>query len=396
MSARAEVIKLVALIEAATVTGPAKNLIEFCRRAREQPYSTELPRIEARLITFHRAGTAEGAFVAAARAAGIPVEVIEERFRFDWRAGGELKRIIEGNRPDLLQTHSVKSHFLVKLSGLHRRYPWVAFHHGYTTTDLKMRIYNQLNRWSLPSARRVITVCGPFARMLEGEGVEGKRLRVLHNTVASKPAPPPAAVQALRARYRIPWGTKVLLTVGRFSREKAHIDLIQALEHLQRIDPACTAVLVLAGDGPERPRVEAAVKQARLIDRVVFAGHQNDVAPWYALAHVLVLPSHSEGSPNVLLEAMAAGVPVVATEVGGVPEIVSHETSALLVPPRAPEQMALALSRLLSDAELAGRLVANATALIAERYTPESYYGALVAIYLETIKGDGAAAQTVA
>ncbi len=388
MTARPPIIKLVALIEAATVTGPAKNLIEFCRRARDESNEPELPRIEACLVTFHRAGSPEGSLVTAARAAGIPVEVIHERFLFDWRVIADLKRIAERYGTDLLQTHSVKSHFLARASGLYRRYPWVAFHHGYTTTDLKMRLYNQLNRWSLPAARRVVTVCGAFARGLEREGVARERLRVLHNTVAIRPTPRAGVAEALRAQYKIPPEARVLLSVGRFSREKAHIDLIRAWEHLRRIEPARSAVLVLAGDGPERPRVEAAVQLAHLEDRVVFAGHQSDIAPWYALADVVVLPSHSEGSPNVLLEAMAAGVPVVATAVGGVPEIVAHETSALLVPPGAPEEMARAILRLLSDADLAGRLAANATTCIAARHTPESYHRALVGIYLETQESD--------
>lgn len=375
MAAPVPVIKLLALIEAATVTGPAKNLIEFCRRAR----------VEACLVTFHRAGTGESSFVQAARAAGLPVEVIDERFRFDWRVMGTLERIAGRYQPDILQTHSVKSHFLVKLSELHRRYPWIAFHHGYTTTDFKMRLYNRLNRWSLPSARRVITVCGPFARALEREGVPAGRLRVLHNTVAGKPTPPPDAVKALRERYQIPPQAAVILAVGRFSREKAHIDLIRAFERLRQIAPDSPAWLVFAGDGPERPHVEAAASEAGLAGRVVFAGHQSDIAPWYALARVVALPSHSEGSPNVLLEAMAAGVPVVATEVGGVPEIATHEENALLVAPGNAEAMARAILRLLTDAGLAKQLTANAAARIAERYTPESYQRALIGIYREVL-----------
>jgi glycosyltransferase involved in cell wall biosynthesis len=379
------VIRVVALIEAASVTGPAKNLIEFARRARENPQTDDLPRVEVCLAAFRRAGMGEGSFVPAACAAGVPVDIIDERFRFDWHVIAELKRVVERHQPDLVQTHSVKSHFLVRLTGLYRRYPWIAFHHGYTTTDLKMRLYNQLNRWSLPSARRVVTVCGPFARILEREGVAAGRLRVLHNTVVRKPAPPAGAVEALRERYKIPPQAAVVLAVGRFSREKAHIDLIRAFERLRQIDPASPAVLVFAGDGPERPHAEAAAKQAGLASCVVFAGHQSDVAPWYALARVVALPSHSEGSPNVLLEAMAAGVPVVSTEVGGVPEIATHEVNALLVAPRDAEAMARAILRLLADADLAKQLAANAAARVAERYTPESYRRALTRIYRDVL-----------
>jgi glycosyltransferase involved in cell wall biosynthesis len=118
---------------------------------------------------------------------------------------------------------------------------------------------------------------------------------------------------------------------------------------------------------------------------VIFAGQSNDVAPFYATADVFALPSHSEGSPYVLLEAMAAGVPFVATEVGGVPEIVTDEESALLVPVRDEAAMARALARLLSDRELARSLTSKASALAATRHAPETYLRSLARLYREVV-----------
>jgi glycosyltransferase involved in cell wall biosynthesis len=108
---------------------------------------------------------------------------------------------------------------------------------------------------------------------------------------------------------------------------------------------------------------------------------------------VLALPSHSEGSPNVLLEAMAAGLPVVATRVGGVPEIVAHEESALLVDARDPQAFAAAVGRVLTDGELARALAARAGALAATRFSPESYRHSLVEIYRELISSPEASAK---
>ena len=113
--------------------------------------------------------------------------------------------------------------------------------------------------------------------------------------------------------------------------------------------------------------------------------------PFYALADVLALPSHSEGSPNVLLEAMASGLPVAATAVGGVPEIVSDGESALLVAPSDPNAMASALARLLKDEEFARRLASNARSLVAAHYTPDAYARSLTGLYREVwrARGDG-------
>ena len=142
-------IKLLAVVEASSVTGPAKNLISFSREASNHCYSG-LPAIESSVATFRRGPLeTDNQFVAAAREAGIDTDYIDERFRFDARVLTQLRSLVEQRDPCIIQTHSVKAHFLTRLSGLWRDRPWVAFHHGYTTTDLKMRAYNQLDRWSL-------------------------------------------------------------------------------------------------------------------------------------------------------------------------------------------------------------------------------------------------------
>ena len=385
-------LRVLALMEAATVTGPAKNLIEFCRRARSLGAAAgDPPAAEITFVTFQRGhadeGEAPNPFVAAARAAGVGVEVIPERFRFDARVVGDLRRVVEKRRPDIIQSHMVKSHFLVRLSGLRRRLPWVAFHHGYTTTDLKMELYNRLDRWSLPAADRVVTVCGAFAGQLTRIGVSPEKIFVRHNSINLNGTPPPSAgdARALRERLGIAEGERVVLAVGRLSREKAHVDLVNALGRLRA--GGADFRLVVVGEGPERPAVESAACEQGISDRVVFAGHVSDVRPFYALADVLALPSHSEGSPNVLLEAMAAGLPVVATAVGGVPEIVAHEESALLVGPRDPEALAAAVGRMLRDEPLARRLSERAAALIAESYTPDAYARSVAGLYREVRRG---------
>lgn len=394
-----QTVKLLAVIEATTVTGPAKNLLAFCRRAgAAEPLAEGLPRVEATIVTFERAGGggAPNAFVNAARAAGLDTEVLAERFRFDTRVVKQLRSVVERRAPDVLQTHMVKSHFLARLSGLGRRIPWVAYHHGYTTTDLKMRAYNQLNRWSLPAAARVVTVCGPFAEQLARAGVDSGRIRVLHNSVVAPARPSDEDVAALRVRLGVKEDEKVLLAVGRLSREKGHADLVRALARLGEMSLDSAFKLVILGEGPERPVVEEEARRRGVFERIVFAGHASDVRPFYALADALALPSHSEGSPNVLLEAMAAGVPVAATRVGGVPEIATDEETALLVPARDPESMAAALARLLSDSRHARTLAERAREHVLAHFSPEAYARALVGVYGELLPARAARAGTSA
>ena len=389
-------MKILSIIEATTVTGPAKNLLNFCRLMRSPEFCRDgVPQIEVSIVTFDRVAgngnSTANAFVAAARDFGITVDVISERFRFDRAVINQLRDIVARRAPDVIQTHMIKSHFLVKLSGLGKQYPWIAYHHGYTSTDLKMQFYNQLNRWSLPSADLVIAVCGEFAKQLTASGVPKSRIRVSHNSVK-----PPRIISSdeklsLRERFGIAGDEKVLLAVGRLSREKGHADLIESVALLCTAEPDLKFKLLIVGEGPEQANLTRAVTERNLASQVVFVGHVTDVAPFYAIADVLALPSHSEGSPNVLLEAMAAGLPVIATSVGGVPEIATSEVNALLVPARDPSAFAEALQRALTEFELARTLKSNAIARAGE-FSPESHAKSLIKIYQELVSATGAQA----
>ena len=385
----ASALKILAVVEATTVNAVAKNMLEFHRAAcdlkQRNPASVN---VETALVTFDRTKSSTESpneFVIAARGLGLKVDIIPERFRFDARVIPVLRKIVERIAPDIVLTHQVKSHLLMRLSRLWQEYPWVAFHHGYTTTDQKVRAYNHLNRWSLPRADRVITVCEAFARELTVAGVSRERIHVQHNSIRPEQAASAAEVEALKTRLGIAPDERTVLTVGRLSREKAHIDLLTAFKHLREINTEIDFRLVIVGSGPERERLEAAAGSLRLSERVVFTGELSQVQPYYAAADLLVLPSHSEGSPYVLLEAMAANVPIVATAVGGVPEMVEDEESALLIPARDPRAMAAAIARVLTEPELARKLTENGSALAATRYSPESHAESLLEIYQEIV-----------
>jgi glycosyltransferase involved in cell wall biosynthesis len=366
-------------MEANAVTGPAKNLIEFARQAARAVPPAQ--RVELSILTFQRGPLdPPNAFVAAARSAGIQVDVIRERRAFDLGVIPQLKAILRERRPDIVQSHNPKSHLLIRLTGIARRHCWIAFLHGYTTTDLKVRVYNQVDRWSLRGARRVVTVCEPFAEQLRRMGVRPERIAVQHNMVKPFLPAPPERVEELRQRLGVEPGVLVILCAGRLSREKGHLDLMEALGKLRGEDlPAFR--LILAGEGPERARIERKRRELGL-DCVTLVGYQQDLVPFYSLANMAALPSHSEGSPNALLEALAAGLPVVATAVGGAPEIARDEVDALLTARGDIEGMAAAIARLLRDVELRERLGARGREVTRAR-TPEAYCQSILRIYAD-------------
>jgi len=269
-------------------------------------------------------------------------------------------------------------------SGLWQNTPGVALHHGYTDTDRKMRLYNRLDRWSLSHADRVVTVCRAFAQELaDSTGVSIDQISVQHNSIRRQPPVSAADAEALRKRLGIGGDDRVVLSVGRLSREKAHIDLLEGFKRLREMKPAISCILIIVGDGPERSKLEAAAATLNCKAHVIFAGQVSDVQPLYAIADVFALPSHTEGSPNVLLEAMAANLPIVATAVGGVPEMVENNESALLVRPNDPPAIAASIARLLADKDLAQQLATTASVLVDTQHNPEDYARSLVEIFRE-------------
>jgi len=385
-------IRVVSIMESDFVTGPAKNLLEFAKRARHPPNG--FPGVEVSAATYLRGNDdpARNGFVTAARQAGVEIDLITEKERFDRAVIPHIERILDTRKPDIVQTHNVKSHFLMRYSGLWRKYPWIAFHHGYVTTDAKMRLYNQLDRWSLRKAAHLITVCGPFRQQLESRGISTERITVRHNAVNPFEPPARADIEAVRRSLPCPVSTPLLLMVSRLSHEKGHVDLLEALAILKRNGTTRGKTTkfhtVIVGEGYERGAIESALQRLGLQDDVTLTGHKDDVRPYFAIASLFLMPSHSEGSPNSLLEAMAAGVPCVASNVGGIPEIMTDERTGLLTPVRNPEAVAKAIDRLLADSALAATLAANARAEIA-RFTPDAYHAGMVQVYRHVLGGSG-------
>jgi len=379
-------IRVLAFIEARSpTTGPAKNLIEFACRAAGTPQS--LVRANVTIATFHRgSGPISNDFVLACEKAGLEVHVLRERFLFDPAVLPAIRKLVAHCKPDIIQSHAVKSHFLIRLTAIHRKRPWIAFHHGYTWTSPRTRIYNHLDRWSLPSASKVVTVCRPFASALEKIGVHAERIVIQHNSVKAFSPDSDEEVFELRRKLGISVGTQVVLCAGRLSREKGQADLVEAAALLPRENKERKIRFILAGEGPDKQTLKDTTRSFRVEDWFIFIGHVPDLGPYYTLANLLVLPSHTEGSPNVLLEGMAAGLPIIATAVGGMPEIVTNEKEALLVERQNPMVLAEAIERLLSDANLQRKL-AEAARQSVSAYSPTAYCDSILSLYQGCLAG---------
>lgn len=393
-------IRILALVEADTVHGPAKNLLNFCRASLQ----IECPgAVTVSLARFERSpecspvvSNAPNEFVQAASRLGVPIHSVRERFRFDPRVIERLRRVVEEVDPHVVQSHHSKSHFLVLASGIWRTRRWVAFHHGHTDSLLRLRLYQGLDRWSLRTPAQIVAVSHAGARQLIGFGIRPDKIAVIHNAVEVAEFCEATAShrQAKKARLGLPPDCRVVLAIGRFSKEKAFPDLVAAVSQVRNLLPHLRLRLIIVGEGPERQIIEQAVRSSRMEDITTLPGHTREVSPYYEIADVMAIPSLSENSPNVLLEAMAAGVPVVATAVGGIPEIVDDHKHALLSPPRDPRAMAQAIALVLSDPAASREMAQAARNLVAANYSIEQRARALLGIYQKVCSKSGPGLQT--
>ena len=368
-------IRILAFFESNGIMGAAKPVMEFAQEAA----LTGNQSIELATLLFVRCKE-ENPLIDIVSGRGIPIDTIDERYAWDPQTFPQLRAIFEKRRPDIIWTNNSKSHFLARLMGFRRHTAWVAFHHGHTRVSLRTRLYHELDRWSLRAADRIVTVCDYFAKDLQRMGLPANRISVHHNPIRLLPPATEDEKRGLRAEIGLPDGARVLLSIGRLALEKGHAELIRAMARLRAEGSASNVYLLILGVGPEKDALLALRSELELDDVVRFCGQKADVRPYYGIANIFVLPSYTEGSPNVLLEALAAELPIVATAVGGVPELVTHEVNALLVPKQDVPQLANAIRRLLDDSELRRRFSGNCKDVVA-RHDPHSYFESILGIF---------------
>lgn len=203
---------------------------------------------------------------------------------------------------------------------------------------------------------RIIAVSEATAQFLQEEkGIATRKIEVIHNGRDLTSLMPATALERERARSQFNLDKKpTLLMLGRLSEEKGHAVLLDSLKLLRH--QGCLPVVMFAGAGPLEEELRARCSQEGLDKQVRFLGYRPDLQRVLAATDLVVMPSISEGLPLAAIEALGAGLPVIATNTGGIPEVVIDDRTGLLVPCQDPERLSQAILRVLSDKELAQRL----------------------------------------
>ncbi len=331
----------------------------------------------------------EGAAAARYAAAGVPVVatppvstlVAPHTARQVWR----LARLFRAHGVELVHCHDVYTNWFAGLAARLAGLPlltskrWVGGHPRHL----------RLSRVAYRLSTRVLANSEGVARTLVADdGVPRDRIVVVPNFVEDEAFAPLAAAErrALRAAWGVPEGGPVVGSVARLRSEKGQGTLLRAAARLRERWP--DLVVLLVGDGPEEGALRALAAELGLADRVCFAGHRPNRPNPHQLFDVSVLASDHEGFPNTLVEAMAAGRPAVASDVGGVPDAVRHEETGLLVPPGDAAALAASLARVLADPGWADRLGARGRAVAWDTFRPGAVTARLVAAYATLARRD--------
>jgi glycosyltransferase involved in cell wall biosynthesis len=275
----------------------------------------------------------------------------------------ELYRLFRHERPLVVHANSSKAGVLGRLAAVAARVPVRLFTvHGWAFKahrGLVAKAYLWADRLMSPLTTTTICVAeGERAAGLRARTCRADRTVVIHNGV-------PLDVPRRRPHA----GPAILLSVGRLRAPKDFLTLVRAVAAL---DPG-SARLRIAGDGPDRPALEAEIERLGVGEHVELLGTRDDVPELLAGADVFVLSSDSEGLPMSVLEAMAAGLPVVASAVGGVPEAVRDGETGTLVPPRDSTALAEALRRLVADPALRERLGGEGRQRVDQEFSLERF-----------------------
>jgi D-inositol-3-phosphate glycosyltransferase len=233
----------------------------------------------------------------------------------------------------------------------------------------------------LNDADRIIVVSNKTRDYVRRLGAEKTKISVIYNGVDTDYFHPANKMES-RKKLGLPKNRKIILSVRRLVYKNGLGTLIESVPLVARNHP--DTLFVVAGKGPSRKLIEDRIKELGIEDNIKLTGFVPDklLPMYYDAADYFVLPSASgEGLPLVLLEAMSSGLPVLATKVGGTPEIINHMKDGVLVPPRNPELMAEAMSKLLSEEELGAAIGEEARRIVVDRFSWENNLRQLQTIY---------------
>lgn len=302
-----------------------------------------------------------------ARELDVPLIDFEDRGPLDFRTIRRLFRLVRRLGNVIWHGHDYKADALGWF--LHRVHPMTLLStvHGWGVYAPRVHFYHFIHKLCLRGFDRVVCVSPSLREECIRAGIPPSICEMLPNGVDCEEFAPPSSREDAKRRLGLPASCPVVGYVGRLSAEKDLGTLLRGLARLMENGVAVHALIV--GHGPVRDELHNTIRQFSLDQHVSLVGHAPDPRPYYAAMDVFVLPSLREGLPNVLLEAMAMAVPVVATRVGGIPQLVHDGETGVLISPGDDRALADAVKQLMGDPVRAATLGESARRYVKTHYS---------------------------
>lgn len=307
----------------------------------------------------------EGLLVEKLKELGVETFRIAMRNRFDLKAAREISALCRKLSIDLIHAQFLRENYIALLSRLFNPAVKVVYtNHFIMENNFVTRLSNRL---LTVLEARIIAVCNRGKEMLVRNGMNRKKIEVLFNAVDPSYWRKPAE-STLREEYNIPRDTFVLLCASRFAHDKGHAYLVDSLAELVKITDR-PFKCVLAGDGPLLEDIKARVRRLGLEDRVIFTGFRSDIKNLFYGSDIYINSSEHEALSFLILEALASGLPLIATDMGGNSDIVNRDTGCgILVEYGNAMELASTVLRLMDDGRLREELRKNAFKAVDGRF----------------------------
>ena len=294
----------------------------------------------------------------------LPTFIIDSNGRFDFKAIIQLKRFLIKNKIDILHTHNYKSNIIglaaVKMAAI----PIVSTVHGYTDLNAAVSLYERIDRFILSFLfDKIVVVNDKILPHISQE----KRFVIRNGLNINLFCRDNRKAVKFRKEFNISNSNIVIATAARLSKEKNQAMLIDAAEILFKKNHNIT--IIIAGDGPERKYLNQQIKEKGIYGQLIFTGFIKDMSAFYSAVDIFVLTSHNEGIPLVILEAQASKVAVVATNVGGVADIIIDNETGLLVEPGDVQQFTKSIEMLINIPEKRNMIAESAFQSIRKNFS---------------------------